>query len=480
MTRHLLVTLGLLLSAGTAAQAQGFDRSVPPRLAPPPAFTTPRVQTSTLANGVRLYVVEMHEVPLVQFVALFGAGGLSEGSRHGLASFTANMLDEGAGSRDAAAIAAEAAYLGASLGTGADWTSMQASLKVPRRTMEPALDLLADVIRRPTFAAGEVLRQRDLLLARIIQQRDQPNVMAQLAFGAIVYPEGHPYHVSLNGDSASVATFDSVSVRRFYEDALTPAGMSIVVVGDITPAEARKALEARFGGSWGTRGGMLKPVTSAPAAFGGPRTVFLVDKPGAAQSIIYIGSPGVDRRSPDYYAIQVMNTLLGGSFSSRLNSNLRETRGYTYGARSGFAFRPTLPGPFLATAAVRTNVTDSSLIEFFKEINRIRDEPVDSVELARAKAYLALGLPGDFETTSQVAFRMADLLDFDLPFTYYNDYVQRVMAVTAADVQRVARLYVRPDQVGVVVVGDVASIRPGIEALGLGPISLRDLEGNER
>jgi predicted Zn-dependent peptidase len=214
----------------------------------------------------------------------------------------------------------------------------------------------------------------------------------------------------------------------------------------------------------------------ALAAVDRPTEVFLVDKPGAAQSVIVIGAAGIERSNPDYAAIEVMNTLLGGSFSSRLNSNLREEKGYTYGAGSGFSYRP-LPGPFLAQSSVRTNVTDSSLIEFFTEFERLRNEPVDPVELERAKAYLALGLASDFETTTQMAGQVSGLLRFGLPMTYYDDFVPRIMAVTLADIQRVARKYVRPDRFTVIVVGDVATIRPGIEAVKLGPVSVRDMTG---
>jgi zinc protease len=189
-----------------------------------------------------------------------------------------------------------------------------------------------------------------------------------------------------------------------------------------------------------------------------------------------IGGPGVDRRSPDYYALQVMNTLLGGSFSSRLNQNLRETKGYTYGAGSGFAYRP-LPGPFVAQASVRTDVTDSSLIEFFREFRRIRDSAVTPRELERAKSFIALQLPGRFETASDLATQLSGLLVFGLPLEYYRTYIPNIMRVTAADVQRVARKYLRPGQVDVVVVGDVAKIRSGVEALKLGRVELVDMEG---
>jgi predicted Zn-dependent peptidase len=480
MNRFLTGSLiaAILVAAGTpavAAQGQAFDRTKPPALRPPARIKMPPVASATLPNGLKLYVVEMHEVPLVQFTLTIKGGGRLDGSSPGMASFTAGMLDEGAGSRDAIGIASEAAFLGASLGTFSDWDASYVSVKVPRRTMDPALDLMADVALRPTFRAVEVTRQRDLRLASILQQRDQPNAMAALAFNALLFPSTHPYHQPLGGDSTATAGLDSAKVRAFYSANMSPANATMVIAGDITLAEARTAIERRFG-NWRGRASGSTGSSDSPAAVDRATEVFLVDKPGAAQSVVLIGAGGVDRNNPDYAAIEVMNTLLGGSFSSRLNSNLREEKGYTYGAGSGFSYRP-LPGPFMAQAAVRTNVTDSSMIEFFKEFERLRNEPVDPVELERAKAYLALGLASDFETTTQMAGQVTGLIRFGLPMTYYDEIVPRIMAVTVADIQRVARKYVRPDRLTVIVVGDVAAIRPGLEALKLGPVSVRGMTG---
>jgi predicted Zn-dependent peptidase len=312
-------------------------------------------------------------------------------------------------------------------------------------------------------------------MASIQQQRDQPNTMASLAFNALLFPPNHPYHQSLGGDSTTTAGLDSASVRAFYAATMLPANATFVIAGDITLAEASAAIARRFG-NWKGTGPARSTSSGTLAAVDRATEVFLVDKPGAAQSVILIGAGGVERSNPDYAAIEVMNTLLGGSFSSRLNSNLREAKGFTYGAGSGFSYRP-LPGPFMAQSSVRTNVTDSSLIEFFREFARLRDEPVDPAELERAKAYLALGLASDFETTNQMAGQVSGLLRFGLPMTYYDDYVSRIMAVTVADIQRVARRYIRPDRLTVIVVGDVATIRSGIEALKLGPVSVRDMTG---
>lgn len=465
--RVLPFALALCLSRSQPLVAQV---TTPPQLPPPPGLKTPAVQQARLPNGLNLVVVPMHEVPLVQVVLTASGGAREDDVLPGLATFTANMLDEGAGGRDANEIAAEVAYLGASLQTGADWNGIGVNLRAPKRTLAPALDLMADVVLRPAFASTEVKRQRDLRLANLVQQRDIPSALASLAFNANVFPEGHPYHHPIGGDSGSTAALDSSAVRGFYERTVRPERTTVIITGDVGLEEARAAIEKRFG-SWKAIGGPASVgVNSEPPTR--PTTVYLVDKPAAAQSVVRIGHRGVERSSPDYYSIQVMNTLLGGSFSSRLNTNLRETKGYTYGARSGFDFQP-VPGAFVASADVRTDVTDSSLVEFFRELRRIRDTLVAPDELERTKQYLALRLPGAFETTGQVANQINALLSFGLPFSWFDDYVRRIMAVTAEDVRRVARAYIHPDSVSVVIVGDVQKIQPGVERLGLGPVVVR-------
>ncbi len=474
MTRRLLAIAALAAAFPLQAQQtpQAFDRTKVPAIGAVPPLTVPAVRTSRLANGPAVHVVEQRELPLVQVTLTIAGGGRLDGAQPGLASFTANLLDEGAGTRDANALQSELAFLGASLSTSASWDVTTISLKVAKRNLDAALDLMADVVLRPRFAAAEVKRQRDLRLAALLQNKDQPGALAGLAFAQALFPAGHPYHNALGGDSASTAPLDSATVRAFYDGAMRPARATFYVVGDLSAAEAQTALAKRFA-SWRASGDERRPapVLVNPARPQGLR-VILVDKPGAAQSIITIGTVGVERTSADLAAIDVMNTILGGSFSSRLNTLLRETKGYTYGASSGFAFRP-LPGPYTASAAVRTNVTDSSLVDFFKELRAIRDTPVTEEELARAKAYIALGIPGDLETTSQVAGEMASLANWNLPLTWLQEYVQKLNAVTVADVQRVARTFVPAENAYVVVVGDLAKVRAGIEALNLGPVTVR-------
>lgn len=465
--RQLALALILDPTLATAQTPVRYDPTKPPKLGKPAPLVVPTVATSALPNGIGLHIVEDHELPLVQVIATIDGGSLLDGDAPGLATFTAGMLDEGAGSRDAAALQSELAYLGATLFTSASWDAFSVGLKVPVRSLGPALDLMADVLLRPTLGASEVRRQRDLRVAGLLQQRDQPDALAGLAFNQLLYPAGHPYHRPAGGDSASTARLDSASVRRFYERAYRPERTTFIVVGDLGVGEARQAISSRFG-NWRANGtaAPLPAITAQPAARTATK-VYFVDKPEAAQSVIQIGWPGVDRRSPDYAALMVMNTMLGGSFTSRLNMNLRENHGYSYGARSGFTFRKT-PGPFTAGAAVRTNVTDSSLVEFFRELRRVRDERATSADIERARAYVVLGLPGDLEGTTQVAGEIAELHGFGLTLAELPRFAAQVRLVTPADVQRVAKKYLMPDQSTVVVVGDLSRVRATVDALKLG------------
>jgi predicted Zn-dependent peptidase len=306
-----------------------------------------------------------------------------------------------------------------------------------------------------------------------VQLADNPVAMAAVAFPAIVYGPIHPYGHPLNGTTGSTAALSRDRAAAFYGAFYRPNATRALVVGDITPAEAQRLFAGRFGG-WERATVPPAPAAAAPAPAG--RAVYLIDKPGAAQSVIRIGHAGIARSNPDYVALQVLNTILGDAFTSRLNQNLRETHGYTYGAFSQFAAW-RLAGPFAASASVVTAKTDSSLIEFLKELRRIRDEPVSDAELAKAKAYITLGLPGDFETTASAAFRLRELLVYGLPSDYFDRYVPQINAVTTADVQRVARAYIDPDHFDIVVVGDRSRIEAGIKALNEGPVVYRDMWG---
>jgi len=471
-----VVALMLLGRGAVSSLSAQVDRSKPPTLPPPPALKLPAIQTAKLDNGLELTVVEMHKVPVVDVQVMIDAGAARDpADAPGLATFTVAMLQQGAGTRGALEVADEAAFLGAALNTTASFDMAVASVHVPKRRLEAALDLLADVVLRPTFSDSEVNRQRELRGAQLVQQRDEPVAVANVAFPAIVFGAAHPYGHPLNGTDAATAAIARERVVEFYRAYYRPTGARVLVVGDIGLAEARKLVTTRFG-AWDKADVPAFPTAPAPAP--AARTVYLIDKPGAAQSVIRIGHVGPPRTTTDWYALEVLNTILGGAFTSRLNQNLRETHGYTYGAFSQFAAR-RLSGAFVALASVVTAKTDSSLIEFLKELRRIRDEAVPATELSKAKAYVTLGLPGDFETTGGAAARFRDLLAYGLPLDYYDQYIQRINAVTADDVHRVARNYIDPDHFDIVVVGDKSQIEAGIKALNEGPIVYRDVWGQE-
>jgi predicted Zn-dependent peptidase len=275
------------------------------------------------------------------------------------------------------------------------------------------------------------------------------------------------------GTAETIRAFTVEDLRAFYTTMFRPANAALLVVGDVTADAVLPMIEKNFG-AWKAAG--AKPAQpkfpTVPARSG--RAIYLVDKPNAPQSQIRIGSIGVPRSTPDYFPIQIANTILGGSFSSRLNMNLRETHGYTYGASSTFDMRIE-PGPFFAAAGVQTDKTSESLTEFFKELNGIL-QPVPADELARAKNYVALRFPAGFETTGDISRRLEEVLTYHLPDDYFSRYVANINAVTSSDVQRVARTYIQPDKLAVVVVGDRKVIEPGIRALNLGPINTLSID----
>ena len=457
----------------SAFAQQAPNRTAPPKLEPPRPLTLPPITKRTLSNGLPVWIVEHHEVPVASVSLVVKSGAtVDPPGKYGVASLTAAMLDEGAGTRDALALADAIDFLGASLGTGAGFDSSSVSLYTPVARLADALALMADVAIRPTFADKELERVRKERLTSLTQIRDNPPAIGSTAFPRLVYGEGHRYGTGLAGTTTSVTGLTAADLRAFHAAHYHPGNAHLILVGDVQPDAAVAMLEKSFG-AWkaATAAAAAKPLTAPePKA----RTVFLVDKPGAAQSIIRIGWSGVPRSTPDYYAIQVLNTILGGSFTSRLNTNLRETHGYAYGAGSNFDMRLNA-GPFVASANVQTDKTSESLTEFFKELGNI-GKPISAEELDKAKNYLALGYPADFETTQDMASKLSELVIYNLPESTFNEYVAKVQAVTAADVERVAKKYVTPDRFAVVVVGDLKTIEAGVRKLNLGTVRIVPLD----
>lgn len=446
------------------AQGQA-DRSRPPALAAAPQLNLPPIHKRTLSNGLSVWVIEAHEVPLVQanLVVLAGSGDDPAG-KFGVASVTAAMLDEGAGSRSALEIADAFEFLGANLVTGSTFDESVVRLNVPVARLADALPLMADVALRPTFPQQDLDRLRQERLTALLQARDDPQAIAPRAFQRIVFGAMHRYGTSAQGTEATLKSFTPMDLRAFHDTFYRPGNATLVVVGDIRIDDAVPVLERSFGAWKNTAAVKRVPVPAAAQLTKGQ--IYLVDKPGAAQSVIQIGWVGVPRSTPDYFKIQVTNTILGGSFSSRLNQNLREEHGYAYGAGSGFDMRLSA-GAFVARAAVQTDKTGDALREFFSELTAISAKPVSGEELMRAKNYIALGFPGRFETSGDMSQQIEDLIVYRLPDDSFQRYVPEIQKVDAADVQQTAATYIQPSRFAVVVVGDRKAIEPGIRALKL-------------
>lgn len=462
--------ISALLASPLAAQE--LDRSVPPTPGPTPPVAMPDVQVRTLTNGLKLWVVETSELPTINAVLTFSAGSAQDGNLPGLAAVTAELLDDGAGGRDALQFARAVDLLGIGLGAFASEERVSVSLSTLTRTADSAFALMGDLVMRPTFATEEIERERKSRLQSLRQQQDQASTVATLTFNELVYGSAHPYGRPSTGTPEAVGRISRDDIHGYYSTWIRPNNAVLVMVGDISP-DAAEALAQHTFGKWerGTMPASAKTAPSRPEA----RTatgVFLVDKPGAAQSEIRIGHAGVPRTSRDYYPLQVMNALLGGQFTSRINLNLREDKGFTYGARSGFSYNRG-PGPFVASAGVFTAKTDSSLIEFMKELRDIRgSRPATEAEVSFARGSLVQSYPRMIETNSGVASRLAELAFFGLPPAELARYPEAIEAVTTADVARVAKEYLHPDNAVIVVVGDLATIRSGIEALHLGPVTI--------
>jgi zinc protease len=466
----------VLLLLGRTSYAQQPDRSKPPEIGPPPSLDLPPIQHFKLANGVPVIVVEKHRVPLVQMELLVRTGSVNDPpGKIGLASLTAAMMDEGAGTRSSLELADAIDFLGASIGTYAGQHTSGITMHTPRSKLDSALVLFTDIALRPTFPADELERQRISRLTSLAQWHDEPRTVASVLVSRVLYGRNHPYGVPQIGTEKSIRAFTPADLKQFHATFYQPSAATLIVVGDVSPDTLLPKLEAAFG-SW-------KGTSPAPSAVASPeqiakRVIYLVDKPGAAQSELRVARIGAERLTEDYFPLIVMNTVLGGSFASRLNQNLREEHGYAYGAGSGFAFRPK-PGPFVASAAVQTDVTDKALAEMMKELTNIRTSVTDE-EIHRARNYLALQYPSNFASVADISSQLAELAVYGLPDDYLELYIGRVLAVTKEDVERVARKYIDPDRVVIVVVGDRKKIEPGIEALKLGDLktmTIRDVLG---
>lgn len=441
-----------------------FDRAKMPGVGPAPRFAPPPVVRRKLSNGLELLVAERHQLPILSLNLVFKGGEtLVPAAQNGLASLTAALLTEGTATRDTLALAGALSEIGASLGASGGLEESTVSMTTLARHQDQALELFTDVLLHPSFPDRELNRLRTQRLAMIKARTDRAESVAGLVFPRILYGEGHPYGRPDLGTLASVAAITRDDVSAFHKRLFVPGNACLVVVGDTTPDAIASTLETAWK-SWAAGEATAQPKLETPTPPQGV-SVYLVDKPGAAQSVLAVGQVGVPRSTPDYIPLTVMNAVLGGQFSSRINLNLREEKGYTYGARSSFDFRLG-PGPFQAGGSVQTDVTKEALVELVKEVTDVTGpRPITDAELAFARDRIVRGFPGRFETTSGVAGTLGDLFVYSLPDDYFATYQAKVEAVTKDDVNRVARAHLDPARMTVLIVGDRAKIEGPLRTL---------------
>ncbi|MEO8035147.1 MAG: pitrilysin family protein [Acidobacteriota bacterium] len=426
----------------------------------------------TLSNGLRLLVTENHNAPIVSLRALVRSGSDHDTAEMpGLASFVADLLDEGAGARDAILLAEDIGLLGGAMATGSDWDATYVSIDVLSRNLYPMIEIFADIVCRPRFDDDSLERVRSERLMEILQQRDEAAVIAGRRFANLLFGNA-TYGVAAIGTTESIARISRNEVTEFYSQHYLPNNSSIVISGDVDTDEVVRKLEGAFAG-W-QRGVEPQRPRVSPQSLETPR-VYLIDRPQAVQSEIRIGHAGVPRSCEDYFALSVMNALLGGVFNSRINLNLREVHGYTYGARSSFAFRRQA-GPFVVSAPVRNEVTRESVSEVLLELRRIRTGDVEMGELNDTKNYLMGVFPATVQSAGDVAGRLVDMELYDLPQNYFDQYRENIGGVHKAEIERVAVKYIDPDRALIVIVGNARQIREPLGTLGY-EIHEMDIDG---
>ncbi|HSJ06042.1 MAG TPA: pitrilysin family protein [Longimicrobiales bacterium] len=444
-----------------------FDRTTPPPPGAVRAFEFPAVRRSRLSGGMTVLHAEHGGLPLVTVRAVLDAGAGTElPGEEGLAWLTAHALEGGTERRGGEELAWELERLGTQLETLASWDGTHVGLSVHRDRLPAALDFLAEIVRTPAFPAREVERLRGEQLAEIMRRRTEPRGLADDAAIHFIYADEAAYSRTLLGRADRVAAFDAGQAAAFHRRRFSPGTGGLVVVGDVDAATALREAERTFG-DWSGDGDAAAAPTALPRT--DSTTVYLVDRPGAVQSELRIGHVGVPRHHEDYHALLVLNSIVGGAFTSRLNMSLRERHGFTYGVRSSFGFRRAA-GPFVIQTAVASDVTARAVEETLREVRGIVDDGVTHDEVAAARDFLAGTFALGVQTTDQLAGRVADIHTFGLETDYFETHRERLGAVSRDDVVRAARSHLHLDRLAIVAVGNADAIADGLEALDAGPV----------
>ena len=440
----------------------GVDRARAPEGGSPRPFRFPEFSRERLANGLEVVLAPRPTVPLVEILLQQAAGGdRNPPGGAGLASLTASLVDEGTERRSGPELAVALERLGGSLSTRADWNAAEIDCALLAADLATGVELVAEVARRPNFPTAEVERLRRQTQAELLRRRDQPAILAEEALARALYP-GSSYGVLLLGDDDSVASLTREQIVAHHAAHYVPSGGALLVAGDFDPAEARARI-AEACGDW-TGGPPSPPPTVSPPPAAG-RRVIVVDRPGAAQTELRLAHPGIPRTHPDRTRLGLLNAMLGGKFTSRLNLNLRERHGYTYGAHSRFVDRRG-PGPFVISAAVGNEVAGAAAREALSEVERLLAEAPGADEVAESRSYLLGVFPYTLQTASDVLSRLAELTLWGLPDDHYERALAQVAATTPDDLLELARRHLRPQEMTVIAAGPLAALAPQLEPLG--------------
>jgi zinc protease len=448
------------------------DRTKPPVPGEARDVLFPDYFEKVLNNGLKVIVYQRSDFPTVTMNAVMRGGAYFDGDVPGLATMSAELLTKGTATRSATRIVEEVEFLGGSIASGAGWDSTSVGVSILSKYCDEALEVLTDVLRNPAFPEEELERAQDQRIAAILQRKSSPGTLAQMQFARSVFKD-HPYAQASEGTEESIRAMTREQLSSFHKRIFSASNMFIIAVGDVDPESFCESVQKLFG-DLPASDRLIQEAAAPPARRG--IEVQIVDRPQAVQSSVIVGHIGIERKNPDYIAVSVMNTLFGGYFGSRLNLNLREDKGYTYGAHSRFEGRMQ-PGPFMSGAEVRNEATEETIVEIIAEIKSLVDVPVKEEELESVQNYITGSFPIQIETPGQVAQRIIQIEMYDLGKTYYNTYNSKVLQLTTDDIQKTAQKYLFPDELSIIASGRGALLTNTLSRFG--SVEIFDVNGNK-
>jgi len=474
LNRLAALALAFVAAAAPATISAQVKPPAPGALRP---YAFPKVDQFTLDNGLKVIVVEKHTLPVVEGRLIIDAGAMREpAAKNGLASLAGRLLSEGAGGLSGVEFSRRMESMGASFSAGGGFSTSFADVVALKNVFPDALALAAHTVISPSFPESEFGRVKNQAVAAYQQRRAQASGLAADAFIRAAFDSTAPFSRPAAGTAATIGGLTRDDVITWHRTMFAPSAATLLLVGDITPAEARTVAQRAFG-SWTASRAPMGPVANPVRKYNGTR-IILVDRPGSVQSSVRIGQAGFQATDPDYLSMLALNHVLGGAVSSRLNTNLREKHGYTYGIFSGLDLRAGA-GAYQVSSEVRTNATDSALVEAIGEYRRLVTEPVPGPELQGHVNNLVSGFPSAVQSVQALTSRLEGLIVWGLPVDFYTTYRERLAAVTSDEVRRVATSRLTPDNLIVVVAGDVAKIEAPIRARNLGQVEVWDANGNK-